>query len=107
METNHDIKLLQDDMRRPWSLKQRILSRHGHLSNAAAAETLETVLTDRLKKLFLGHLSRDCNRPDLAEQAVRKQLTAMGAVHVLTEVTQQDKACQTWTAEAPVSSWPF
>jgi phosphoribosyl 1,2-cyclic phosphodiesterase len=30
LETNHDVKMLQDDARRPWSLKQRILSRHGH-----------------------------------------------------------------------------
>ena len=107
LETNHDIKLLQDDLRRPWSLKQRILSRHGHLSNEAAADTLETVLTDRLKKLFLGHLSRDCNRPELAERAVRKRLADMGAAHVLTEVTQQDHACATWNAEGRVASMPF
>ena len=33
LEANHDLKMLQEDPRRPWSLKQRILSRHGHLSN--------------------------------------------------------------------------
>src|SRR5450432_1661274 len=37
IETNHDEKLLQNDTRRPWPVKQRIMSRHGHLSNAAAA----------------------------------------------------------------------
>jgi phosphoribosyl 1,2-cyclic phosphodiesterase len=37
LEANHDLKLLQEDTRRPWSTKQRILSRHGHLSNDAAA----------------------------------------------------------------------
>ena len=40
LESNHDLKLLQEDLRRPWSLKQRILSRHGHLSNDSAAEAL-------------------------------------------------------------------
>jgi len=38
LETNHDLRLLQEDTKRPWSIKQRILSRHGHLSNEAAAE---------------------------------------------------------------------
>ena len=37
IETNHDERMLQEDTRRPWSVKQRILSRHGHLSNDAAA----------------------------------------------------------------------
>src|SRR5207302_7995867 len=43
LETNHDLKLLQEDTRRPWSIKQRILSRHGHLSNAAASDVAEQV----------------------------------------------------------------
>ena len=37
IETNHDEKMLQNDTRRPWAVKQRIMSRHGHLSNTAAA----------------------------------------------------------------------
>ena len=44
IETNHDEKLLQNDTRRPWSVKQRIMSRHGHLSNAAAADVLAELL---------------------------------------------------------------
>ena len=40
IEANHDIKMLQDCPHRPWSLKQRILSRHGHLSNEAAAQEI-------------------------------------------------------------------
>ena len=38
LEANYDLKLLQDDTKRPWGTKQRILSRHGHLSNDAAAD---------------------------------------------------------------------
>jgi len=41
LEANHDVKMLQDDTRRPWATKQRILSRHGHLSNDAAAQLAE------------------------------------------------------------------
>ncbi|MBA3834144.1 MAG: MBL fold metallo-hydrolase, partial [Chthoniobacterales bacterium] len=44
IETNHDEKLLQNDPHRPWPVKQRIQSRHGHLSNAAAAAVIEQLL---------------------------------------------------------------
>ena len=66
LEANHDVKMLQDCPRRPWSLKQRILSRHGHLSNEAAADAAESIMSSDLRHLYLGHLSRECNRPDLA-----------------------------------------
>ncbi|MBV8378342.1 MAG: MBL fold metallo-hydrolase [Verrucomicrobia bacterium] len=66
IETNHDERLLQEDSKRPWSVKQRILSRHGHLSNEAAARFVAAVAGHRLRQVVLGHLSRDCNRSDLA-----------------------------------------
>jgi phosphoribosyl 1,2-cyclic phosphodiesterase len=89
LETNHDVKLLQNDTRRPWSVKQRIQSRHGHLSNDAAAELAAEVVTVNLRQLYLGHLSRDCNRPDLAFQTVSARLDGMGASHVRVESTSQ------------------
>jgi phosphoribosyl 1,2-cyclic phosphodiesterase len=70
IETNHDEQMLQADAKRPWSVKQRILSRHGHLSNAAAANVVATLAGDRLQRVILGHLSRDCNRPELALEAM-------------------------------------
>ena len=79
IETNHDEKLLQNDTRRPWSVKQRIMSRHGHLSNAAAATVLFEMLGGRLQRAVLGHLSRDCNSPELAVGAVRTRLDGAGA----------------------------
>ena len=74
METNHDSALLHADTKRPWSVKQRIMSRHGHLSNEAAAAVIEKLLAGgaKLKRTVLGHLSRDCNRPDLAISTVRR-----------------------------------
>jgi phosphoribosyl 1,2-cyclic phosphodiesterase len=66
VETNHDERMLQEDLRRPWSVKQRILSRHGHLSNDAAARLVASIGGCRLRRVVLGHLSRDCNRADLA-----------------------------------------
>lgn len=74
IETNYDDDLLQQDTKRPWAIKQRIQSRHGHLSNAAAAETVAQIRHEGLSHLLLGHLSRDCNREDLALAAMRNVL---------------------------------
>jgi phosphoribosyl 1,2-cyclic phosphodiesterase len=97
LEANHDLKLLQDDVRRPWSLKQRILSRHGHLSNVAAAEVAEQIVSSDLRQLFLGHLSSDCNRPEIALAAVGERLNRLGAAHVAVTAAAQDVPCATLT----------
>jgi phosphoribosyl 1,2-cyclic phosphodiesterase len=89
LETNHDVKMLQDDPRRPWSLKQRILSRHGHLSNEAAARAATDLVSAELQRLYLGHLSTDCNRPELARRVVGESLLRAGATHVHVEATSQ------------------
>src|SRR6266404_9994026 len=78
IETNHDEKLLQNDPHRPWPVKQRIQSRHGHLSNIAAANVIEELLLGKIERVVLGHLSRDCNTPDLAYGAVRELLAKCG-----------------------------
>ncbi|MEQ1860920.1 MAG: MBL fold metallo-hydrolase [Chthoniobacteraceae bacterium] len=82
IETNHDEKLLQADTRRPWSIKQRIMSRHGHLSNDAAAAVLADLIEGKLRRAVLGHLSRDCNSPDLAVGTVRSCLAARSGEQV-------------------------
>ena len=95
LETNHDLKLLQEDTKRPWSIKQRILSRHGHLSNDDAAGVVEQIVSSELRHLFLGHLSRDCNQPERAIDAVSERLQKMGAHHVHIEAASQDVPCST------------
>lgn len=97
LESNHDVKLLQDDPRRPWSLKQRIMSRHGHLSNEAAGDVIDQVVSADLRQLYLGHLSRDCNRPELALATAARRLEQAGARHVALAVTAQDQLCPTCT----------
>jgi phosphoribosyl 1,2-cyclic phosphodiesterase len=77
IETNYDEKLLQNDTKRPWSVKSRISSRHGHLSNLAAGKVLAE-LAAPLEHVIIGHLSRDCNSPDLAVGTVRKCLDGAG-----------------------------
>jgi len=82
IETNHDEKLLQNDSHRPWPVKQRIQSRHGHLSNNAAASVIEELLPGKIERVVLGHLSRDCNTPELALGAVRALLAKCGRTDV-------------------------
>jgi phosphoribosyl 1,2-cyclic phosphodiesterase len=79
IETNHDEKMLQNDLHRPWPVKQRIQSRHGHLSNAAAAAVIEQLLPPgRIERVVLGHLSRDCNTPALASGTIQALLQQCG-----------------------------
>jgi len=95
LEANHDLKLLQDDTRRPWSIKQRILSRHGHLSNDAAALVAQQLVSADLRHIYLGHLSSDCNRPEIAHRTVSQSLQQVAAFHVRVESTFQAQPCAT------------
>lgn len=78
LEANYDSKLLELDTRRPWATKQRISSRHGHLSNEQVAELVEAVAHDSLHHVMLGHLSDDCNDPAVAIRHVRQALDRAG-----------------------------
>lgn len=95
LETNHDVDLLNNDPRRPWSLKQRILSRHGHLSNEGAAQFLEQLVHPELQHIYCAHLSRECNTPDLAHTEIHTQLGQLGASFVNVEVTSPRQPCKT------------
>jgi phosphoribosyl 1,2-cyclic phosphodiesterase len=95
LEANHDLRLLQEDLRRPWAVKQRILSRHGHLSNDAAAEVAAEVVTDGMEDLYLGHLSADCNSPQQARATVSQKLTEHGRPLVRLHDTAPDRPCPT------------
>ena len=68
LESNHDLDMLRDGPY-PWSVKQRVLSRVGHLSNAAAAEFLEKGYDGGAAYIVLAHLSQSNNLPDLARLA--------------------------------------
>src|ERR1051325_10924608 len=93
LETNHDMKLLQDDIRRRWSVNHRIPARHGPLSNVAAARAACDMASERLQHVYLAHMSQDCNRPELAHKAVRNALDEIGATRVTTHVTSQEAPC--------------
>lgn len=89
LESNHDIKMLQES-RRSWSLKQRILGRHGHLSNVAAADAAAQIMSADLRYLYLAHLSRECNKPEIALRTMTERMTQIGASHVQVHLAKQD-----------------
>lgn len=67
LESNHDEQMLIDGPY-PWHLKQRIKSRHGHLSNVDASSLLDDLLHPDLSAVFLAHLSEVNNDPAVALQ---------------------------------------
>jgi phosphoribosyl 1,2-cyclic phosphodiesterase len=69
VEANHCSELLKADTRRPWPLKQRIGGRHGHLSNQATRELLTEVACPHWRRVYLTHVSRDCNSREAVELA--------------------------------------
>ena len=73
LEANHDVDMLREGDYPP-PLKARILSRVGHLSNAAMAELLARVVSPRLRQVVLAHLSESNNHPDLARLAAEEAL---------------------------------
>lgn len=91
LEANYDEAMLREEEKRPWSVKQRISARHGHLSNGAAAKLVEEVAGPELRDLFLGHISEDCNRPELARKAMEEALTRAGRKGVRVHETTADE----------------
>ena len=77
LETNHDLDMLRNGPY-PWSLKQRVAGRHGHLSNREAAEGLPELMGSRLSWVALYHLSRTNNLPALAAAAIGETLDREG-----------------------------
>jgi len=91
LEANYDPGLLEADTRRPWPTKQRISSRHGHLSNDQAADLAAALAHPGLRHIILGHLSGDCNKPDIACACVRRSLDAAGWAAVRVACVSQDE----------------
>ena len=81
IESNHDLDMLRDGPY-PWPVKQRVMSRVGHLSNNAAAEFLEKSYDGQAAYVILAHLSESNNLPELArvsaEHALRDRMSLLG-----------------------------
>lgn len=75
LEANHDPDMLELDPKRPFSVKQRISGRHGHLSNAASRAFLESVERPLWRRVLLAHLSKECNHPDVVRRVMGERGT--------------------------------
>ena len=69
LESNHDVEMVKFGPY-PYSLKRRILSDVGHLSNDACGQAIVEIMNNKHKHIILGHLSKTNNFPDLAFQTV-------------------------------------
>ncbi|MDE6189209.1 MAG: MBL fold metallo-hydrolase [Clostridia bacterium] len=77
LESNHDIDMLRSG-NYPFALKQRILSKNGHLSNDECAQTIATLAASGTKRFVLAHLSQDNNTPELAFEMTARALETAG-----------------------------
>ena len=73
MESNHDLEMLRGGPY-PWSVKQRVMSRVGHLSNEALAEFFANDYDAEAAYVVLAHLSEQNNHPEIARAAAEKAL---------------------------------
>ncbi|MEK4078329.1 MBL fold metallo-hydrolase [Solibacillus sp. FSL K6-1126] len=76
-ESNHDVSMLQMG-KYPWSIKRRILSDVGHVSNEDAAVAMADVVAEKPTQVYLAHLSKDNNMKDLARMSVEQTLQSCG-----------------------------
>ena len=79
LESNHDLEMLRDGPY-PWSVKQRVLSRVGHLSNEAAADFLENGYDGQAAYVILAHLSESNNLPELARVTAERALNGKASL---------------------------
>jgi len=90
LESNHDLEMLRDGPY-PWSVKQRVMSRVGHLSNEAVSDFLQKNYDGNASYVVLAHLSESNNLPQLArvtaERALRDRMSLLANKLIL---AQQD-----------------
>jgi phosphoribosyl 1,2-cyclic phosphodiesterase len=88
LESNHDLEMLRDGPY-PWSVKQRVMSRVGHLSNEAASQFLQEEYDGGAAYVILAHLSESNNLPSLAriaaENALAGRMSLLGNKLLLAE----------------------
>ncbi len=90
VEANHDRQMLLDGPY-PWPTKQRVASRHGHLSNDHTATLLPEIIGERTEHVILAHLSETNNDPLLALSAVRGAFVSLNGGGPTFEVARQDR----------------
>lgn len=90
VEANYDQELLELDTKRPWSIKQRIASPHGHLSNVQVEDLIREVAHPYLSQIVFGHLSSDCNCPKKVTELFTSVIDELGHTTKLHCATQAE-----------------
>lgn len=80
VEANYDHKMLREGPY-PESLKRRIASDHGHMCNVDSAREIKNTMSKDNRKIFLGHLSKHNNTPDIARETV-SQITGISRLRL-------------------------
>ena len=93
LESNHDLEMLMNGPY-PWELKQRIKSRHGHLSNAESLELLFGLAHDGLEALVMAHLSEVNTHPDHVTRASRAFLSEQNVCSPAVAIGDQYRASE-------------
>ena len=88
LESNHDLQMLRTSGR-PYDLVARISGKSGHLSNDQACDLMRAACPEKLRRLILAHLSRDCNEPAVARYQMAQTLKELGRESVALAVAQQ------------------
>lgn len=91
VESNHDLDMLRMGPY-PWSLKQRLMSRVGHLSNTAVGRFLREQYDGQAQHLLLAHISAKNNHPEVARQEALRALECRGMDDRRLVVTSQDES---------------
>jgi phosphoribosyl 1,2-cyclic phosphodiesterase len=89
LESNHDLEMLKVGPY-PWPVKQRVMSRKGHLSNDTVSEFILSELDPATRTLVLGHLSENNNHPEIARLVASQALEGRGLATRLVIAGQRD-----------------
>lgn len=92
IESNYDYKMLMNGPY-PWELKNRVKGKRGHLSNLDSAKFIKTIHSEKLKKVFLAHMSKDNNTAEIAYNTVKEYLRE-SSLDIELEVARQDKVTE-------------
>jgi phosphoribosyl 1,2-cyclic phosphodiesterase len=95
IESNHDIQMLKVGPY-PWALKQRVMSRRGHLSNDSVAQYLANDFDGKAANVVLAHLSKNNNLPEIALLSAQRALEGRSAVHTRLELAHADRIGRTY-----------
>jgi phosphoribosyl 1,2-cyclic phosphodiesterase len=89
-EANHDLEMLKVGPY-PWFVKQRVMSRHGHLSNDTTAQFFAEDYDGTAEHVLLAHISLKNNHPEIVRMSIAQALESRGLPPEKIQLTHQDE----------------